>query len=114
VKDRGDAAELIAERHLAGHGLRLVVRNHRCKMGEIDLIMRDGETLVFVEVRMRRNADFGGAAESIVRRKQQRIVRAAQHFLAGLGEIPPCRFDAVLLEGLGVPRIQWLRNAFDA
>ncbi len=114
MKAAGDAAELIAERHLARHGLCVVERNHRCRMGEIDLIMRDGETLVFVEVRLRRNADFGGAAASIAGRKQQRIVRAAQHFLAQLRETPPCRFDVVLLEGHPVPRVEWLRNAFDA
>lgn len=114
MKSRGDAAERAAERHLLRHGLRLIERNHRCRMGEIDLVMRDGETLVFVEVRMRSNAGFGGAAASIVRSKQQRIVRAAQHFLAGLAEPPPCRFDVVLVEGVSAARIEWLRNAFDA
>ena len=106
----GVLAERQAAQYLQQQGLNPVVQNYRSRFGEIDLIMRDGTTLVFVEVRLRRNADFGGAAASIDERKQQRIIRTAQQYLAGLAHIPPCRFDAVLLDGNGV---QWLKNAFE-
>jgi len=107
----GAQAERQAERYLQEQGLEPVARNYRSRFGEIDLIMRDGATLVFVEVRLRRNADFGGAAASIDAHKQQRIARTAQHYLAGLAQVPPCRFDAVLMDGGGV---EWLKNAFEA
>ena len=115
TKARGDAAEDRALAHLQGHGLRLVQRNFRTPGrggGEVDLIMREPDgTLVFVEVRQRADALRGGASASITPRKQQRIVLAARHFLLRLGSQPPCRFDAVLIEGA---RIEWLRAAFDA
>jgi putative endonuclease len=105
----GAAAEARAEAHLAAHGLVLVARNWRCRMGEIDLIMKDGATLVFVEVRSRAHGGFGGAAASITGAKQRRIALAARHYLAGLGKTPPCRFDAVLIED---GRLEWIRDAF--
>lgn len=108
----GEAAEQLAADHLERHGLRVVERNYRCRLGEIDLIMHDGGTLVFVEVRLRSNRNFGSAAESITARKQQRILLAARHYLAGQRDLPPCRFDAVLLGGLGGGTIEWIRNAF--
>jgi len=107
----GAQTELRAAQYLRQHGLKPVVQNYRSRFGEIDLIMQDGATLVFVEVRLRRNADFGGAAASIDAHKQQRIIRTAQQYIAGLARIPPCRFDAVLMDDHGV---QWLRNAFEA
>jgi len=73
-----------------------------------------GAALVFVEVRLRRNADFGGAAASIDARKQQRLIRTAQQYLAGLAHIPPCRFDAVLMDDAQGANVQWLKNAFEA
>jgi len=115
TKARGDAAEDLALAHLQGRGLRLVRRNFRTPGrggGEIDLIMREHDgTLVFVEVRQRADASRGGASASITPHKQRRIVLAARHFLLRLGSQPPCRFDAVLIEGA---RIEWLRAAFDA
>jgi putative endonuclease len=72
---------------------------------------------VFIEVRLRRSRpgkDFGGPAASITATKQARIVAAAQHYLAGLKQLPPCRFDAVLLNGLNVKDVEWLPNAFEA
>lgn len=108
----GRAAELQAEALLKARGLRLVERNYRCRFGEIDLIMRDGATLVFVEVRARSHAAYGGAAGSIDAAKQARLVRAARHYLATLARQPACRFDAVLFDGSG--RAQWVRAAFDA
>ncbi len=106
---RGQAAENRAAAYLTQRGLRLISRNWRCRGGEIDLILRDGATLVFAEVRARKNADFGGAAASITARKQARLVHAAQLYLAGLPSLPPCRFDAVLIEG---ETLTWLKDAF--
>ena len=106
----GARAEEQAARFLAGRGLIILARNYRCRGGELDLVCRDGATLVFVEVRLRTNRDFGGAAASITPAKQRRIALAANHYLAGK-PLPACRFDAVLLDGT---RIDWIRNAFDA
>ena len=108
--NRGAAAEGLAARFLAARGLTIVQRNYRCRGGEIDLIARDGETLVFVEVRLRRNRAFGTAAESITAAKRRRLRLAARHYLARLGREPPCRFDAVLLDALATENIEWLRG----
>ena len=106
----GDAGEARAAAHLAAHGLRVVARNYRVKCGEIDLVCRDGAATVFVEVRRRARADFGGAGESITRTKQSRLILAARHWLAEHGDTA-CRFDVVLIDGDG---LEWLRNAFTA
>lgn len=108
----GRQAEALAARFLERHGLVLLEANVRCRGGELDLVCRDGKTLVFVEVRLRRNAAYGGAGASITARKQQRVVLAAQYYLAnqGLSE-RPCRFDCVLLDG---ETISWVRDAFAA
>jgi putative endonuclease len=108
----GAAAEELAARFLAQRGLRVVARNYRCRGGEIDLVCREGATLVFVEVRLRTSQSFGGAAASITAAKRQRLVRAAGHYLAGR-PLPRCRFDAVLLDGLDAARIEWIRDAFE-
>lgn len=113
----GAAAEALAARHLEQHGLTIIARNVRCRGGEVDLIADDGRSLVFVEVRLRKNGRFGGAAASITASKQQRVILAAQHWLAGDGRRHAnraCRFDAVLLDGLDAARIEWIRGAFDA
>jgi putative endonuclease len=110
--NRGAQAEQQALQYLQQQGLKPIAQNYRCRAGEIDLIMEDASALVFVEVRQRCTADFGGAAASIDHRKQQRIILAAQHYLTTLRRIPPCRFDAVLLDGAG--QCEWLKNAFDA
>jgi putative endonuclease len=118
TKATGDAAEDRALAHLQQQGLRLVERNYRLAGGphrhgaEVDLILRapDG-TLVFVEVRARAAGSHGGAAATVGSRKQQRIVRAAQHYLLGLAVVPPCRFDVVAIDG---DVLQWLPGAFDA
>lgn len=104
----GSEAEARAARHLARHGLQILARNYRCRGGEIDLVCRDGATLVFVEVRLRTNSGYGGAAASITPAKQRRLVLAANHYLAGKS-LPACRFDAVLLDGAN---IDWIKNAF--
>jgi len=107
----GALAEALAADYLRLRGLRLIERNYRCRLGEIDLIANDGPVLVFVEVRLRHKADFGGAAASITAAKRQRIIRAARHYLAGKPE-PACRFDVVLLDALAADRIEWIKNAF--
>nr|WP_124949791.1 YraN family protein [Sulfuriferula thiophila] len=108
---RGAAAEQTAADYLTQQGLVLVERNFRCRLGEIDLIMRDGQTLVFIEVRQRASQQFGGAAGSIDGRKQQKLIATAQQYLARLGKTPPCRFDALLLQGQSM---EWIRDAFGA
>jgi len=111
---RGAQAEQLAVQYLQQQGLRLIEQNYRGRFGEIDLIMQDETTLVFIEVRLRRNGGFGGAAASIDVHKQQRIVSTAQQYLANLAHIPACRFDVVLLDGMEKRNMQWLKNAFDA
>jgi putative endonuclease len=110
----GALAEQWAAQYLQQQGMKPVAHNYRSRFGEIDLIMRDGATLVFIEVRLRRNADFGGAAASIDTRKQQRIIRTAQQYLADLAHLPPCRFDAMLMDDAQGGNAQWLKNAFEA
>ena len=106
----GRAAEDLAARFLDGQGLHVVARNFRTKRGEIDLIARDGATLVFVEVRFRRSERHGGAAESITAAKQARMVAAAKVYLLRQRGDPPCRFDAILLDALDPARIDWRRD----
>jgi putative endonuclease len=107
----GAQAEQVAAGFLQRHGLTLIKANYRCRFGEIDLVLREGETLVFAEVRQRSRSDFGGAAASIDGHKQQRLILTAQHYLTSLPRIPPCRFDALLLDGAG--NIDWVKNAFE-
>lgn len=120
TKETGDNAEHIAETFLQTQGLKLVARNYRCRFGEIDLIMQERETLVFVEVRMRRRPvrggsnDFGGPAASITVAKQARIIAAAQHYLAGMKKFPPCRFDAILMTTASQSSVEWMKGAFEA
>jgi putative endonuclease len=118
--EAGNRAEALALRHLIGAGLSLVQRNYRvargpgARGGEVDLILREPDgTLVFVEVRARSGpvGGWGGAAASVGRSKQQRVIYAARHWLLRLAELPPCRFDVVAIEG---DRVEWLRGAFDA
>jgi len=114
---RGAAAEALAAAHLEERGLRILARNVRCRGGEVDLIAEEHGSIVFAEVRLRGSTRFGGAAASITAAKQRRIVIAAQTWLAGAGRQfaqRPCRFDALLLDGLEPTRIDWIRGAFDA
>lgn len=103
--------------YLQGQGLQLVERNYRVARGpsrpagEVDLILRERDgTLVFVEVRTRRSREAGGAAASVSPAKQARLVYAAQHYLARLAKVPPCRFDVIAIDG---DELAWLRAAFD-
>lgn len=109
---KGGEAEQYAAKFLQHQQLVLLERNYRCRFGEIDLIMRDGMTLVFVEVRMRTSQIFGGAAASITLSKQAKLLRTARYYLAGLKTEPPCRFDAVLLSGADGQEVEWIKNAF--
>lgn len=113
--ETGRRAEQLAELYLGKQGLRLRKRNYRCRGGEIDLIMEHGNTLVFVEVRYRTHRTFGGAVESIDRRKQQRLIHAAQHYLQRHQDDVPCRFDVIAISpGKGTqPHLQWITNAIE-
>jgi len=114
---RGAAVEAAALACLLGHGLRLLARNARFKVGEIDLVMRDGASVVFVEVRYRANAAYGGGAASVDRAKRRKLVRAAQLFLKRQPAFArmPCRFDVVEAHGDPArPELRWIRAAFGA
>jgi putative endonuclease len=111
----GAGAEARAARHLRAAGLELLQQNYRCRMGELDIVALENALLVVAEVRLRSSSRFGGAAASITRAKQRRIVRATRHLLARYPALQrlPVRFDAIL-----VPpdngAIEWIRGAFDA
>lgn len=107
---RGAQAEALAAQFLERQGLVILARNFRTRRGEIDLVARDGEMLVFVEVRLRARSDFGGAAASVTFRKQQRIVAASLAYLARFRREPACRFDAILLDRLDAEAIVWERD----
>ncbi len=113
----GQQAEQWAERHLLEHGLRTLAKNWRCKRGELDLVMIDGDTVVFVEVRYRRHSQWGGAAGSVDATKRKKLVLAAQYFLMSEPRWAdaPCRFDVVAIEGSdrANPGLSWLQNAFE-
>jgi putative endonuclease len=110
----GAAAEKLAASYLQQNGLVLLESNFSCRFGEIDLILQDAGVIVFAEVRLRTHSSFGGAAASITPAKQARIVKAAQIYLQQLHRQPQCRFDVLLLHGLDVQQIEWIRNAFEA
>lgn len=101
-----------ARSYLEQQGLSHIASNVRYKRGELDLVMRDGETLVFVEVRFRASARFGGAAASVDSRKQTRLITAAKRYLQRHPIELPCRFDVIAIDGAG--SIQWIRHAFTA
>ncbi len=109
----GARAEALAAAYVARHGLEILERNFRTRFGEIDLIARDGRTLVFVEVRLRRSQRFGGALESITAAKRARMVAAARGYLAMTGEEPACRFDAILMRRLDPACIEWRRDILE-
>ena len=114
----GKDAELHALDYLQQQGLRLLAQNWLCKRGELDLVMLDGDTVVFVEVRYRQHAQWGGALASIDERKRQKLVLAAQFFLQKEHRWAdrPCRFDVVAMESTpsGTADLTWLKNAFDS
>jgi putative endonuclease len=115
--DSGRQAEALACEYLQRRGMKLVERNYLCPRGEIDLIMRDRDTLVFVEVRYRRSSRFGSGAESVDWRKQGKLSATAAHYLQQHPKAArqPCRFDVVALgEQAGQTRLDWIPDAFQA
>ncbi len=115
-QEKGNLAEHIAHIHLSRHGLICRATNFRCKTGEIDLIFVDGETLVFVEVRYRKNSDRGSPLETVTSAKQAKLRRTAQFFLQQNynDHWPACRFDVVGILGdlTESPEINWIQHAF--
>lgn len=109
---KGNHAERLVASYLQRHQLILVEQNYCCRFGEIDLIMRENATLVFVEVRMRSSDAYGGAAASITTAKQKKLLRTARHYIAGTNAEPACRFDVVLLSGTNGRDVEWIKNAF--
>lgn len=115
MNNRGKDAEARAARYLETQGLTIIERNYHSRYGEIDLIARDGATLVFVEVRARSSSAFGGAGASITASKRRKLTSTALHYLAHAGRTPQCRFDAVLLAGNNDSApVEWIRGAFEA
>ncbi len=117
TRERGRWAEELAAHHLRGQGLRELHRNYLCRGGEIDIVMQEQTTLVFIEVRYRRNGRYGGACETLVATKRARLLRAARHYLLHHRDslVAPCRFDLVAVEGEPqAPKIEWIKAAFDA
>ncbi|MDO6444860.1 YraN family protein [Colwellia sp. 1_MG-2023] len=116
TKTLGDSWELYAEHYLIDNGLSLLTKNFHSRQGEIDLIMKDDDCLVFVEVKYRKNNHFGGAISAVTQQKQQKIIKTAIFYLQqqNLNEYnTACRFDIVAIEGdTNNPTIHWLKNAF--
>jgi len=114
----GNATERSAEALLLARGLRCVERNFKCRYGEIDLIMLDGDYLVFVEVRLRSNVEFVSALESVDRRKQSKLIRSAQFFLQqhSIYARHFCRFDVIASAQADAPsaELMWIKDAFQA
>jgi putative endonuclease len=110
-QEQGRTWEEAAQAYLQRHGLVPIESNFRCKLGELDLIMRDGTTLVFVEVRQRAAGSQVSAAASISPAKIRRLVRAAQVYLQRFSRLPPCRFDVIAIDG---GQFEWLRNAIES
>ncbi|EER1717976.1 YraN family protein [Escherichia coli] len=113
TKQTGDAWEVQARRWLEGKGLRFVAANVNERGGEIDLIMREGRTTVFVEVRYRRSALYGGVAASVTRSKQHKLLQTARLWLArhnGSFDTVDCRFDVVAFTG---NEVEWIKDAFN-
>ncbi len=110
---------LLAEKHaldyLISKGLHWVDSNYRCRMGEIDLILRDGEYLVFVEVRARSSQAFGGAIASVTFSKKQKLIKTALHYLSAkkLHDKQAIRFDVLTIDGVP-PKMTWVKDAFGA
>ena len=114
--DKGKLTEQLAADYLISQGLTFVERNFHCRNGEIDLIMLDGDTYVFVEVKYRKSNSFGGAVAAISASKQQKIKHCVTYYLqhVGLNEYSTCcRVDVVTLDGqIAQPKLAWLKNAF--
>jgi putative endonuclease len=110
----GHQVEQHACRYLESNGLRLIDKNFNCKSGEIDLIMQDGETLVFVEVRYRAKSKYGDSLDSVTRSKQNKIIRTAKYYLQqnDLYDKVPCRFDVIAVDEQINNQVTWIKDAF--
>ncbi len=107
---RGENSERIASLFLMDQGLKLIDKNFQCKYGELDLVMREGDTIVIVEVRFRKSNKFGGAAESVTPKKQSRIIASTEYYLLVNKLKNPIRFDVIAMSG--DTDINWIKNAF--
>lgn len=109
---QGQRAESEAQTYLESQGLLLIEKNYSCRMGEIDLIMRDEKAIIFIEVRFRHLADYGSSIETIGPSKQRRIIRSSMHYLQkkNLYDQVDCRFDVVGLDP--ADKIIWIKDAF--
>jgi len=110
----GQQAEQLAKSYLLQHGLIFITQNYYCRRGEIDLIMQDEHTLIFVEVRYRKSSKFGSALESVDRRKQAKLIVTAEHYLQqNTSAFSSYRFDviAITIEN-NTPSITWVKDAF--
>lgn len=116
TKQLGDNMEDVAKQFLIGNGLEIVSQNFHCRFGEIDIIASSQQTLIFVEVKYRKNNNFGGAANAVSASKQKKLIKSAQIYLQQqqLNEYnTACRFDVIAIEGaITTPQISWLKNAF--
>ena len=112
--ESGASAERKAEEFLSSQGLAIIERNYRCRRGEIDLIMRDRETILFVEVRFRKNLGFGTPAETVTLGKQKKIIATARYFLQMHRNYlrSPCRFDVLAISGSSQENVDWIKDAF--
>lgn len=113
----GSHIETLAEHYLSQHGFTILHKNFRCKLGEIDLIGRDPKTLIFVEVRYRKNNHYGSPAETITPIKQRKLIRTAQFFLKKYPALEklPCRFDVISVTLINnKPSIEWIPHAFES
>jgi putative endonuclease len=112
--EQGKYAERLALKFLKKKGLKYITSNFRCKLGEIDLIMEHRKSLVFIEVRYRKNLAHGHPGETVTTHKQKKLIKTAEFYLSGLKQkIPPCRFDVIAISGPEKKEtIEWIENAF--
>jgi len=110
----GKEIENLACAYLQQRGLRLIVANYPCKVGEVDLIMSDDQTLVFIEVRYRKNFNYGDGAATVDKNKQRRIIKAATYYLQerNLYDKVLCRFEIVAVSGVSKYELDWIKDAF--
>lgn len=114
-REFGENLEKLAAKHLSRQGLKIVTENYLCKMGEIDIIARDNQDLVFIEVRYRKSEAFGGSVASVDEKKQKRVILAASHYLQKhkLTNKVACRFDVFAITGsLNKLNYNWIKAAF--
>ncbi len=110
----GEIGEGLASKFLKGHGYKIIKRNYKTAIGEIDIIAEDGGTLVFIEVKTRENTAYGQPFEAVNRHKRRKIANVALLYLKGLKEIPPCRFDVVsVCVTAGRQELKLIKDAFE-